>query len=412
MKAAITGWGVLSPLGTTREEFAESVRAGRGGIAPIERFDTSKYPSHLAAMLRAPIDYKRHIKPAHLRRMDDLSRQLTYVACEAFEHAGPAARDVPPERRAVVVASGMNHTESIEKFYISLLEEGPEGANPIYFPATIPNSAAGLIAIELECRGPNLTITQKETSAEAALVAAADLLENNEADVVLVAAGESLTPAVFDGLSELRTLSRGGAGRTEQMRPFSRGRNGFVTGEGSAAVVLERADDAEAAGRPTFGRLVGAAESSQLCSPVKYPVDPEPQAHAVEKLAATAECDPNDLAFFSAAANSTRSLDACEAETILLISDLLGWYGSELPVAALKASIGEVCAGGLTRILGALAGLDADLCPPLPFDAETYDGEFDLALSHRDAPVPVDGRSFLHLATAAGGQQMALWIAS
>ena len=409
MNVAITGWGVLSPTGVTREAFAESVRAGRSGIAPIERFDTSKYPSHMAAMLREPIDYKRCIKPTHLRRMDDLSRQLTYVACEAFQHAALAERDVAPERRAVVVASGMNHTESIEKFYVSLLEEGPEGANPIYFPATIPNSAAGLIAIELVCRGPNLTITQKETSAEVALVAAADLLENDEADVVLVAAGESLTPAVFDGLSELRTLSRATGGRIEQMRPFARSRNGFVTAEGSAAVVLERVQDAEAAGRPTFGRLVAAAECCRPCSPVKYPTDPLPLAEAAAALAGHPGCRPDDLAFFSAAANSTRSLDACEAEAIQAIMGRFGWYGSEKPVAALKASIGEFCAGGLTRILGALVAVEAGVCPPLPFDARSYDLESDLDLSYRDAPIEVDGRSVLHLATAAGGHQAALW---
>jgi 3-oxoacyl-[acyl-carrier-protein] synthase II len=412
MNVSITGWGILSPLGTTREEFAATLLGGQSGIAPITRFDTSAFSSHLGAMLRSPIDYKRHIPAARLRRMDNLSRQLAYVACEAFHHAGLAERQIPPHRRAVVVASGMNHTESIEQFYLSLLQEGPEGANPILFPATIPNSAGGLIAIELECRGPNLTITQKETSAEAAFILAADLLNNNEADVVLLVAGESLTPVVFEGLAELQTLSRSSDGRTEGMRPFSRRRHGFVAGESAAAVVLERNGDPPTANRPAFGRLIAAAECCQPCSPMKYPTDPVPLTRAVGSLLSTAGRDPGAIAFINSAANSTHSLDACEAEVIRQIAPLLGRPANSLPVAAVKALIGELCAGGLTRILAGLVALQAGLCPPLPFDAETYDPEFDhLKLAYRNRPVALSGSDLLHLASAAGGHQIVLWLA-
>jgi 3-oxoacyl-[acyl-carrier-protein] synthase II len=412
MNVAVTGWAVLSPLGTTREEFAESIRTGRSAIAPIERFDTSAAESHLAATVRGPVDYKRHIPPARLRRMDGLSRRLVYVACEAFQHAGLAARNVRPERRAVVVASGMNHTESIEQFFVSLLDEGPEGANPILFPGTIPNSAGGLIAIELECRGPNLTITQKETSAEAALVVAAELLEQNEADVVILAAGESLTPVVFEGLSQLRALSRSRQGQAEGMWPFSRRRNGFIAGEGAAAVVLERVDAARAGDRPSLGRLIGAAECCQSCSPVKYPDDPNPMLRAVESLVGHGGRAAGAIAFLSAAANSTRSLDACEAEAIREIGRRLGRPGGQLPVAAIKASIGEFCACGLTRVVAAVVALGAGICPPLPFAAAAYDLEFDhLRLSYRDRQFAVTGSDFLHLASAAGGHQMVLRIA-
>ncbi len=413
MDAAITGWSVLSPLGTTREEFARNVCAGRSAIALIANFDTSALDSHCAAQLRAPLEYKRYIPAAHLRRMDGLSRLMVYAACEAFNHAAVAARGIPPERRAVVVASGMNHTESIEQFYQSLLQEGPEGANPIYFPATIPNSAGGLIAIELECRGPNFTVTQKETSAEAALALAADLLESNDADIVLVVAGEALTPVVFDGLSRVRALCRAERGRPEVMRPFSRERRGFVIGEGAAAVVLERADTVEADDRPIFGRLSGIAECCQSTSPMKYPADPQPLLRAIEAMSAECGQDPASAAFINSAANATQTLDACEAQIIREINKRSGRRGSPLPVAAVKAAIGEFCAGGLTRILAAFAGLQAGVCPPLPYDAADADCEFDdLRLSYCSAPAAVAGTDFLHLAAAAGGHQMALWLRS
>ncbi|MCX8035837.1 MAG: hypothetical protein N3D11_02050 [Candidatus Sumerlaeia bacterium] len=413
MNAALTGWSVLSPLGTTRKEFAHNVCAGRSAIAPVENFETSALDSHCAAQLRAAIDYKRYIPAGHLRRMDGLSRLMVYAACEAFDHAGVAARGIPPDRRAVVVASGMNHTESIEQFYQSLLQEGPEGANPIHFPATIPNCAGGLIAIELECRGPNLTVTQKETSAEAALVLAADLLASREADMVLVAAGEALTPVVFDGLSRVRALCRQERGRPEVMRPFSRGRRGFIVGEGVAAVVLEPADKAESDGRPIFGRLCGAAEACQNASPMKYPADPQPLLRAIEAM--TLECgfDSASAAFISSAANATQTLDACEAQIIREINKRAGRSGNPLPVAAIKAAVGEFCAGGLTRILAALAGLQASVCPPLPYGAADADCEFeDVQLSFCSAPAAVEGTGFLHLAAAAGGHQMALWFRS
>jgi len=407
VKIAITGWSVLSPLGTTRERFAESIVAGRSGIAPLGKFDTSNYDSRLAAWLKEPIAYDRHIPRARLRRMDEFARQLVYVACEAFEQAAVGERAIAPERRAVVVASGINHTESIENFYASLLEEGPEGANPIYFPGTIPNSATGLIAIELECRGPNLTVTQKETSAETALILAADLLANDEADIVIVAAGETLTPVTFEGLSRLKALSRQGGGRTEQMKPFSRGTNGFIIGEGAAAVVVERGDRPKASQRPPFAYLAGWAECARPCSPVKYPDDPEPLARAVETMLGQKGAEPAEVAFASAAANSS-PLDACEAETIARIARSLGLERNRLPVAAIKASIGEFCAGGLTRLLAAAASLRRGVCPPLPFDADEHNPEFDLLFSYRNRPVNVSGGEFIHLATATGGHQVAL----
>lgn len=412
MNVAITGWGILSPLGITRESFAESVRAGRSGIAPIEAFDASAYASRTAAMIRETVDYKHYIPAAHLRRMDQFSRQMVYVACDAFHHAGLADREIPAERRAVVVASGMNHTESIEAFFLSLIEEGPDGANPILFPSTIPNSGGGLIAIELDCRGPNLTITQKETSAEMALILATDLLEQNEADVVLVAAGEGLTPAVFDGLSQLHTLSRAGNGHNEGMWPFSRRRNGFVAGEGSAAVVLERAEEASQAGRESLGRVVGAGECSQPTSPIKYPSDPLPLAYVVEEIAKREKRHPEEIAFISSAANSTRSLDTCDAHSISEIEQRLELDSGSTPVAAFKAATGEFCAGGLTRILAGLLALGAGCCPPLPFRATDYDSEFPhLSLPFLDKPVEISGKDFIHLASAAGGHQAALWLA-
>jgi len=410
MNVAITGWGVLSSLGTTREQFAENVRAGRSGIAPIESFDTSQLDSHLAAVVRGPVDYKRYIPAARLRRMDGLSRQMVYVACEAFHHARLGERRIPPERRAVVVASGINNSESIEQFFLSLLQEGPEGANPIFFPTTIPNSAAGLIAIELECRGPNLTITQKETSAEAAWVAAAQLLENDEADAVLFVSGESLTPVVYEGLATLRALSRSSNGYEEEMRPFSRRRNGYAAGEGAAAVVVERSDVEQSAERPVLGRLVAAAECCQPCSPMKYPTDPQPMISAVESLIGTTGRDPAAIAFVNSAANATRSLDACEAEIIRATGQRLGRAEANLPVAAVKALTGEFCASGLTRIVAAFVALEAGVCPPLPFNAASYDCEFDyLNLSYQDTRIAAAGTDFLHLAAAAGGHQMALW---
>jgi hypothetical protein len=180
------------------------------------------------------------------------------------------------------------------------------------------------------------------------------------------------------------------------MRPFSRRRNGFVAGEGAAAVVLERGETTHVTEQPVIGRLIGAAECCQSCSPVKYPTDPIPMARAVESIGAAVNRDPAAVAFVNSAANSTRSLDACEAETLRLIARQLGRRENDLPV------------------LAALVALEAGICPPLPFDADAldlYDPEFDyLRLSYWNAPAAVTGSDFIHLASAAGGHQVALWL--
>jgi 3-oxoacyl-[acyl-carrier-protein] synthase II len=369
-EVVVTGIGIISACGIGREAFWKSCLEGRTGIAPVRSFDTSGYRSHLAAEAR-DFNPKDFMSPLKYRRMSRASRMAVAASIEALRDAAPEIGPETASSIGVVMGTGYGSTAQTDEFFAGMLREGPEGANPILFPDTVPNAPASQISIYHGLRGPNSTFSHNEVSGEQALAYAFRLLREDRAEVILAGSVDELSSVLFQSYAALRALSRRD-GAAEGMRPFDRGRNGRVLGEGAGVLVLEKRNRAMARGAKIYGSLVSCAETGAPVGGSRYEPDAEQMSRAMAQAVRKGNLSPEQVDYLCAAANSTRELDAAEA---LAIQKVFKAARTGPAVSSIKANTGDFCGSGAVRAAGVLLSMRDRKIPP------TYgltDPEFDL----------------------------------
>ncbi len=243
---AISGIGVVSPLGIGAAALWRSLCAGRSAIAPVTRFDPGLGPSRLGAVV-PEFPVREFLPPTLVRRMDRLSQMVGVAAVLAVADSGhQREKSDDGDDFGVVVGSALGNLDEAARFLDRLFRKGPGLVNPMLFPNLVMNAAASQIAMALAWRGPNLTVSCGEISGEAALETGIDLVRRGRARAVVVAAGDELSEILFHALGELGYLSprrRKSAG-SEGSRPFDADATGPVLGEGAAALVVETLESA------------------------------------------------------------------------------------------------------------------------------------------------------------------------
>ena len=238
----ITGIGIVSPIGIGRESFWDNCRNAESGISPIDDdVLPGSFTSPLAGIVRG-FNPKASLKPAVYRRMSRLSRMAAVACMEAVRDGSLDLDHCDRSRIALIAGTAHGSSASIESFYTSFLKEGPRGAQPFYFPETVPNAPAGNVSIILGITGPNTTFGQNDISAENALVYALRLLSEKRVDAALVCGMDELNPMFFGCFDHLKVLNPGTTDAQGSLVPKMGG--GIVMGEGAGALLLERADSA------------------------------------------------------------------------------------------------------------------------------------------------------------------------
>lgn len=369
-KIVITGIGIISACGIGKKAFWKSCLEGRTGIAPIRSFDTSGYPSHLGAEARDfnPKDFMPSLK---YRRMSRVSRLAVAASIEAIQDA---ALEASPEKAlsiGVVLGTGYGSTAQTDEFFVGMLKEGPEGANPSLFPDTVPNAPASQVSIYHGLQGPNTTFSHNEVSGEQAMAYAFRLLLEDRAQAVLAGGADELSFVLFHSFSVLRALSpRDEQG--EKMRPFDRKRNGRILGEGAGILVLEKESRAKERRARIYGSLVACASTGSPTGICRYETGTEQMARAMEKTLQQARISPGKVDYVSAAANSTPGLDRAEAKAI---QEVFGGGNSFPAVSSLKGHSGDFCSSGALRAAATLLAMGDGKIPPT---MGLQDPEFDL----------------------------------
>ncbi len=366
----ITGIGVISACGIGKEAFWKSCLEGRTGIAPIQSFDTSGYHSHLSGEARNfnPKDFMPSLK---YRRMSRVSRLAVAASIEAVKDAALAVTPESAPAIGVVLGTGYGSTAQTDEFFVGMLKEGPEGANPSLFPDTVPNAPASQISIYHGLRGPNATFSHNEVSGEQALAYAFRLLREGRAQAILAGSVDELSFVLFHSFAALRALSPRD-GREEGMRPFDRRRNGRVLGEGAAVFLLEREDRARERGARVYGSLVSCAATGAPVGISSYETGAEQMARAMEKAILGGNLFPGQVDYVCAAANSTRELDQAEARAI---AKVFGSGAGSPAVSSLKGHTGDFCGSGTLRAAALLLAMQQGMIPPT---LGLTDPEFDL----------------------------------
>ena len=279
------------------------------------------------------------------RRLDRAGALAIAAGRLAVEDAGLA----PSERVGIVLGAGGSGTETTGQFFRVVVEKGPAAANPSLFPNTVPNSAAGQLAIALGAGGPNATFAARGVAAETAIAYAALLLERGRADAVLAGGVSEANEFLREGYLRTRSLAPDGVAR-----PFDRDRRGLALLEGAGLLVLEPLERARARGARIYAAIAATAESNaETPSPNRYPRDGAGYARNVVLALERAGRAAARLGWVNAAANGTRALDQVEAKALALA---LGPDLARVPVSSVKGAAGDGMAqGGLRAVASCLA---------------------------------------------------------
>ena len=374
-RVVITGLGTVNALGLDVASYWANIKANCSAIRPIEGFDTAPFRSKLGAEVTG-FEPSRFIDPMKLRRMDRLSQMVLVSSIEAMKDAGIEVGIMLPERIGVVIGNGYGGTSCTEEFFEGLLLRGPAGVNPMLFPTTVPNSAASLTSIELKIKGPNSTFCQKDISAEEAIIYAAGLIRKGAADVVIAGGGEELNDVIYHAFTSIDILSKNANGFVEGCRPFDRTRNGRVLGEGAAVLILESLESATRRGARIYAELAGSALTGGLSGISGYSKNTATMVRAMGVAIERSGLGKESVVYISAAANSTKDMDASEA---MAIKELFGEKAGSIPVSSIRPMTGDFEGMGGLRLLTSVLTIEHGYLPPT---LNLTEPDQDLGLDH------------------------------
>jgi 3-oxoacyl-[acyl-carrier-protein] synthase II len=346
----VTGLGATTPLGGDVASTWEALLAGRSGVSRITDDWAKEFPAQLVARLAT--DPAEQIDRVRARRLDRSQQVAVIAAEEAWRESGAADSGVAPERIAVVFGTGIGGALTLLGQDDILEEKGPKRVSPFTIPMLMPNGPAAAVGLAIGAKGGVHAPVSACASGAEAIRWGLDLIRFDRADVVLVGGTEACVhPLPMAGFAAMRAMSTRNDEPERASRPFDKARDGFVLGEGAAALVLERADAAKARGARVHARLVGAGGTADGYDLVAPHPEGEGAARAIAAALRDAGLSPADIGHVNAHATSTPVGDTAEAAAIR--SSL----GEHVMVSATKSQTGHLlgAAGALESVFTILA---------------------------------------------------------
>ncbi len=249
VRVAVTGIGVVSPIGVGDTAFFDALAAGASGLRPDDRAGSSTIRTARVGDFGA----RDLIAPAQIRRMPRLSQMIIVAAKQAL---AAAALPYDASRIGAVLGTGLGTLNETLAFMDGYLKGGPENASPLLFPSSVMNAAAGQLSLECRLKGPNSTVNHKDASSLQAIGLGCDLLELGRADAILVGGMDELSTSAFEFFRRFLNVE------TRALRPYDSARDGVELGEGAALILLEREEDARARGATIRAIVAGRGERS------------------------------------------------------------------------------------------------------------------------------------------------------
>ena len=373
----VTGIGVLASVGDGIEAFWDSLVAGRSGIGPVTRFDTSDITSKVASEVK-DFDPASEMDPKEVRRNDRYAHLAVAAARRAMTDAGLSREDLQPERTGVLVGSGIGGMETIEKSVTVLLERGPRRVSPFMIPSLIANIAGGVIAIDLGAQGPNFGIVSACASGSHAIGEALHMIRSGIADVILAGGSEACVTRIgYSGFCSMKAMStRYNDEPTRASRPFDAGRDGFVMGEGSGVLILETLDHAKARGAKIYAELAGYAATCDAFHITSPDVESKALTNCMNLAFVDAGISSDEVAYVNAHGTSTLYNDRSET---LAIKNVFGSHAKNgLAVSSTKSMTGHLLgAAGAIEAAAVCKAIEFGVAPPT-INYEEPDSECDL----------------------------------
>jgi len=374
-RVVVTGVGLVSALGIGTEETWEGLLAGKSGVCPITRFDTSQYSVRIAAEIKG-FDPLNWIEKKEVKKMDPFIHYAIAAAHFAMKSAG---LEISPElepRVGVYIGSGIGGFSTIEKEHEELLKGGPRRISPFFIPAAIINLASGRVSIRYKAKGPNSSTCTACSSSSHAIGDAFRIISRGEADAMICGGSEAaITPMGVGGFASMRALSNRNNDPARASRPFDKDRDGFVIGEGAGILILEELEMAKRRGARILAEMAGYGMTSDAFH-ITAPAEDGDGAYRV--MLATlkdAGIQPEQVGYINAHGTSTPYNDKIETAAIKRV---FGHHAYKVAISSTKSMTGHLlgAAGGLEGGIMALAIARQKIPPTINY--ETPDPDCDL----------------------------------
>ena len=367
-RVVVTGLGIVSPVGNDVASAWGSILAGRSGIGPVTRFDTSNFPTHFGGEIRQ-LDLTPYLSVKDARRMDAFMQYGVVAGMQAMRDSGLVATEANSDRIGVLMGSGMGGLESIEQTYDKYLEtHSPKKVSPFFIPASIINLVSGHLSIAFNITGPNLAIATACTTSTHSLGLAMRLIQYGEADAMLAGGSEMATCVTgMSGFAQAKALSQRNDNPQAASRPWDKDRDGFVMGDGAGAMLLEEYEQAKARGAKIYAEIVGFGMSGDAYHVTAPPDNGEGARKAMAKALSDAQLNPDQVQYINAHATSTELGDRAET---LAIRRAFGAAADKLAVSSTKSMTGHLlgAAGAVEAIFCVLALRDQVVPPTINLD--------------------------------------------
>ena len=361
-RIVVTGIGVLTPVGLTKEEFWQALYEGKSGAAPITYFDTTDFSTTFACELKG-FTASDHIDRKSADRMDPFCQYAVIAAGHALKDSGLDLTEIDPLRIGVVHGSGIGGMTTYEQQFKNFLERGPKRISPFFIPMLIPDIAAGQISIRNGLRGPNYATASACATSLHAIMDACMLIQAGMADYMVCGGSEApITQMSVGGFNSARALSTANDRPQQASRPYDRDRDGFVMGEGAGSLILESLESAKARGAKIYGEIVGVgvtADAYHLTAPHPEGIG---AVNAMRTALDMAGITPDKIDYINTHGTSTPLGDVAE---IAAIKTVFGEHAYKLNISATKSMTGHLLgAAGVVESIACLLAMQHQIVPP------------------------------------------------
>ena len=385
-RVVVTGMGMVTPLGSGVDHNWSQIIAGKSGISRIEGFDVSDISCQIAGQVPGAdavggLNLDDWIDPREQRKQDRFIQLGLVAACQAVEDSDWKPQDREAQNRTgVMIGSGIGGLESIVKTDQLMHEKGPRRISPFFIPSALINLISGHVSIRYGFRGPNHAVVTACSTGAHAIGDAARMVALDDADVMVAGGAEAAVCRIgMAGFAAARALSTNYNDTPEvASRPWDKGRDGFVMGEGAGIVVLEELEHAKARGAKIYGEIKGygmSGDAHHITAPAE---DGDGGFRAMQAALKRAGLAPSDIDYVNAHGTSTPLGDLIEAKAV---ARLLGDAAANVSISSTKSATGHLlgAAGAIEAIYAIKTVQTGNLPPTLNLnDPEDQVADFDL----------------------------------
>lgn len=381
-RVVITGSGAVTPVGNTVDEAWGNLKAGKSGIVPIIRFDTSELETKFAGEIQN-FDARALFGAKEARRVDRYTQYAMEATRQALEDSLLLANGTDRDRVGLVIGSCIGGLGTILETQETLLSRGPSRINPFAIPMMLPDTAAARIAIDYKLRGPNMAVVSACATGSNALGEAFEMIARGAADAIIAGGAEAATvPIIIAGFNVMKALSVNNDNPAGACRPFDQNRDGFVMSEGSVVLVLEELEHAKRRNARILAEFIGYGTSVDAHHMAAAPDDGAGAVLAIRRAIKRAGILPEEIDYVNMHGTGTELNDKIETRAV---KEVLGEHAYEVAITSSKSMTGHMfgAAGALEALVCVKTLTDGIISPTINY--ETPDPECDLDYTPNEA---------------------------